>query len=121
MIWDSRSAWIMPVLSLLGGIFYYLHESIFLRKNGTRLYALYILLWIGLKVASDSAEPALYYDTPVHILNSVIVLEAYCIVSGYTKILSKNEIHNSAIFLMLSVGAFMVKPIGAVSLLFLKH
>jgi hypothetical protein len=51
-------------------------------------------------------------------LNTVIVLEAYYLVSGYTKNLSKKEIHGSSILLMLSVNAFMIKPIGAVSLLF---
>jgi len=123
-IWDGRSAWIMPALSLLGGIFYCLHELIFSRKNGTRLYALCILFYIVLKVVfgsiepSGSAEPSLYYDTPAHILNAVIILEAYCIVFGHTGNLSKKEIHASAILLMLSVGAFMIKPIGAVSLLF---
>jgi hypothetical protein len=117
-IWDDRSAWIMPALSLFGGIFYCLHELIFSQKTGTRLYVLCILLWIGLKVASGSASPSLYYDTPVHILNALLLLEAYYILSGYTGNLSKKEIHDSAILLMLSAGAFMIKPIGAVSLLF---
>jgi hypothetical protein len=117
-IWNNRSSWIMPALSLFWGIFYCLHELIFSQKNGTRLYALCILLWIGLKAVSGSAEPSLYYDTPVHMLNAVIVLEAYYILYGYTKNLSKKEIHDSSIILMLSVGAFMIKPIGALSLLF---
>jgi uncharacterized membrane protein len=117
-IWDGRSAWVMPALSLLGGIFYCLHELFFSRKNGTRLYTLCILFYIGLKVISGSAEPALYYDTPAHILNAVIVLEAYYILYGYTKNLSKKEIRDSSIILMLSTSAFMIKQIGAVSLLF---
>jgi hypothetical protein len=117
-IWDSRSAWIMPALSLFGGILYCLFELIFSKRNGTRLYALCILAWVGLKITDGAANPALYYDTPVHIVNAVIILEAYYILSGYTRNLSKKEIHNSANLLMLSVSAFMIKPIGAVSLLF---
>jgi len=118
-IWDNRSAWIMPVLSLFGGIFYCLHGLIFSRKNGTSLYVFCILLWFGLLILyAGATTPSLYYDTPVHILNTIIILEAYYIVSNYTKILSKKEIHASSILLMLSVGAFMIKPIGAVSLLF---
>jgi hypothetical protein len=117
-IWDNRSAWIMPALSLLGGILYFLHELIFSRQNGTRLYALCILAWIGLKIMSGDAEPALYYDTPVHILNAVIVLEAYYLFSNYTRNLSKKEIKDASVLLMISVSAFMIKPIGAVSLLF---
>jgi len=117
-IWDSRSAWIMPALSLFGVILYCLHEFIFSRKNGIRLYTLCILAWTGLKIVTGSATPALYYDTPVHILNAVIVLEAYHIFSGYTGSLSKKEIHDCAVLLMLSVSAFMIKPMGAVSLLF---
>jgi hypothetical protein len=115
-IWDARSPWIMPALALLGGIFYCLHELIFARKNGVRLYALCILAWILYMLRTGAAIPSLYYDNPVHILNGVIVLEAYYLLSGYTRNLSKKEIHEAANLLMLGAGAFMVKPIGAVSL-----
>ena len=116
-IWDNRSAWIMPVLALLGGALYFLHELIFSRKNGIRLYAFCILVWLLLKIG-ERAGPALYYDTPVHILNAAIVLEAYYLFTGYNRNLSKKEIHVAANLLMLGVSAFMIKPIGAVSLLF---
>jgi hypothetical protein len=99
-IWDARSAWIMPALSLLGSILYCLHELIFSRHNGIRLYALCILVYAGLKIISGAASPALNYDTPVHILNAVIVLEAYYLFSGYTNNLSKKEIHDSSILLI---------------------
>jgi len=122
-IWDNRSAWIMPALWLSGSILYCLYELIFSRKNGTRLYILCILVWIGLLILvgfyDGATAPSLYYDTPVHILNAIIILEAYYILSSYSgKNLSKNEIQNSTNILMLSTGAFMIKPIGAVSLLF---
>jgi hypothetical protein len=121
-IYDARSAWIMPALWLLGVTVYFLHELIFSRKNRTRLYAFCILVYIGLtnvhSFGSNAITPNLYYDIPVHILNAVIILEAYYIISGYSRNLSKKEIHNSAILLMLGVGAFMIKPIGTVALLF---
>jgi len=117
-IWDGRSAWVMPVLSILGGILYCLHELIFSRENGTKLYAFCILLWMGLKIGSGSTLPALYYDTPVHMINALIILEAYYILFSYNGNLSKKEINDSSILLMLSAEAFMIKPIGAVSLLF---
>ena len=117
-IWDARSAWVMPALSLLGGIFYCLNELIFSRRNGTRLYVLCILLWIGLKIGLSYTTPSLYYDTPVHIVNAVIILEAYYVLSGNNGNLSKKRISASSILLVISVGTFMIKPIGAVSLLF---
>jgi len=118
-IWDNRSAWIMPSLSFFGIILYFLHELFFCCKNGIKLYGLCILAWTGLKiVGSAAAEPTLYYDTPVHIINAVIVLEAYYLLSGYVRNLSKKETYDVAILLMFSVSAFMIKPIGAVSLLF---
>jgi hypothetical protein len=117
-IWDNRSAWIMSALALLGGILYFLHELVFSRKNGICLYALCILLWILLKVVSGAAIPSLDYDYPVLVLNAIIVLEAYYLFVGYSKNLSKKEIHDAAKLLMLGVSAFMIKPIGAVSLLF---
>jgi hypothetical protein len=117
-IWDARSAWIMPALLLLGGIFYCLNELIFSRRNGTRLYVLCILLWIGLKIGFGSTTPSLYYDTPVHIVNAIIILEAYYILAGYNGNLSKKRISAISILIVISVGAFMIKPIGAVSLLF---
>jgi len=117
-IWDNRSAWIMPALSLFGVILYCFHEIIFSRKNGIKIYALCILVYIALKVISGYADPSLYYDTPVHLINAVIILEAYYIFSDFNGNLSKKEVHDSAILLMLGTGAFMIKPIGAVSLLF---
>jgi len=117
-IWDNRSAWITLALSKFGGIFYCLYELVFSRKNGTRLYALCINLWIGLTIGAGNTSPSLFYDTPVHLLNAIIVLEAYYILSGYNGNLSKKGIHDSANLIMLSVGAFMIKQIGAVSLLF---
>jgi hypothetical protein len=117
-IWDNRSAWIMPALALLGGILYFLHELVFSRKNGIRLYAICILVWLLLKVGSGMAILSLYYDAPVHVLNTIIVLEAYYLFIGYSRNLSKKEINEVANLLMLGVSAFMIKPIGAVSLLF---
>jgi len=117
-LWDGRSAWVMPALALLGGVLYFLHELIFSRKSGICLYALCILVWLLLKAVRGAASPALYYDDPVHVLNAVIVLEAYCLFSGYNRNLSKKEINDAANLLMLGASAFMIKPIGAVSLLF---
>ena len=117
-IWDNRSAWIMPGLMFAGGILYFLHELIFIRQNGIRLFAFCILVWLFLKVITGAAIPSLYYDTPVHILNAVVVLEVYYLFSDYTRNLSKKEIHTAASILMLGASAFMIKPIGMVSLLF---
>ena len=117
-IWDDRSAWIMPGLALLGGVLYFLHELIFSRKKGIRLYALCILGWICLKIRMGIAIPSFYHDHPVHILNAIIVLEAYYFFSEYIGNFSKKEIHKATNLLILSVSAFMIKPIGAVTLLF---
>ena len=117
-IWDARSAWIMPALSMLGGIFYFVYELIFARHNGVRLYALCILIWLYFRVQAGFALPSLYYDEPVHVLNAVIILEAYYLISGPVKKFSDKALGDAANILMLSVGAFMIKPIGAVTLLF---
>jgi hypothetical protein len=117
-IWDNRSAWIMPALSLFGGVLYCLHDLIFTNtgEGGVRFYALCILAWLGIKI-SDS-YPALYYDDPVHILNAIIVLEAYFLLLDSTGNLSRQKTDHASNLLMLAAGAFMIKPIGAVSLLF---
>ena len=117
-IWDGRSAWIMPSLALLGGVFYFFHELLFSRKNGIRLFALCILVWILLKVITRTSFPSLAYDYPALVVNAIIVLEAYYITVGYSGSLSKKEILDFANLLMLGVSAFMIKPIGAVALLF---
>ena len=116
--WDNRSAWLMPALAMLGGFLYFLHELVFTRHNGVKLYSLCILVWLVLVwlVLEVWKNPSLYYDDPAHILNAIVVLEAYYLLSGYTNDLSKKEIQAAANLLMLSVSAFMIKPIGAVSL-----
>jgi hypothetical protein len=120
-IWNDRSAWIMPILALLGGVLYFLHEVIFSSRKGIRLYAFcilaYILAYICLKLPNN-ISPALYYDFPIHILNAIVILEGYCLFINYERNFSKQNISEAAMILMLSVCAFMVKPIGAVTLLF---
>jgi hypothetical protein len=134
--WDGRSAWIMPVLALLGGILYFLHELIFSRRKGTRFYAVCMLVYICLKsqgsvitsslypdfpafgLSASIIIPSLYYDFPVHILNAIVVLEVYCLFINYERNLSKQNIREAIMILMLSVCSFMIKPIGAVTLLF---
>lgn len=72
--WDNRSEALLPALSWLGAFLYFSHELLFTRKNGIRLYALCILAW---SLYQCRTYPALYYDDPVHILNAIVVLEAY--------------------------------------------
>jgi hypothetical protein len=119
-IWDGRSAWLMPALNVLGGFLYFLHELFSARHNGVRGYAACILVWLlslaGLLLFLK--EPMLYYDNPAHVLNAIVVLEAYYILLGYTKNLSRKKIQETSNLLTLSASAFMIKPIGAVSLVF---
>jgi hypothetical protein len=118
-IWDSRSAWLMPALAFIGGGGYFLYELFFARQNGIRLYAVCILAWLWFELKlSYVVPPSLYYDDPVHVLNAVIVLEAYYLLSGHAKNISSRETCKAANLLLLSVSAFTIKPISAVSLLF---
>jgi hypothetical protein len=115
--WDSRSEILIPALSWLGAFLYFFYELLFTRRNGIRLYALCMLLW---SLYSGHVYPALYYDDPVHILNAIVVLEIYYLFDTAPDKSNKSEGKTSrgACILMLSAGAFMVKPSGVVSLIF---
>jgi hypothetical protein len=117
--WDARSAWLMPGLWILGGFFYFLYEFCFAQKNGARFYALAMLIWLG--ITTIRVAPGLYYDNPVHILNAIVVLEAYYLLSSLAGSVdnSKRQINAmSAAVLSLGAGAFIIKPMGIITLLF---
>ncbi|GHS91623.1 hypothetical protein FACS1894139_12400 [Planctomycetales bacterium] len=113
-IFDARSAWLMPALIFSGGFLYFLHEWFFARKTEIRLYAAGVIIyWF---YAAMSVGPSLYYDEPVHLLNAVVVLEAYYLLNRRDRVAEKST--DMAQLLLLAVGAFTIKPIGAVSLIF---
>jgi uncharacterized membrane protein len=114
--WDNLSEYLLPALSWLGAVFYFLHEFLFTRKNGVRLYVLCILIWSLYYIAG--IYPQLYYDDPVHIINAVVVLEAFYLFDNTPNQPVNEKMSNAAGVLMLSAGGFMIKPIGAVSLVF---
>jgi hypothetical protein len=64
------------------------------------------------------ATPSLNYNSPVLVLNAIIILEINCFFTAYTRNTSLKEIRQLSSILMLAVCAFMIKPIGAITLLF---
>jgi hypothetical protein len=111
-LWDNRSECLLPALLWIGAFFYFLYELLFARRNGVRLYALCILIWSIYYYRS--AYPNLYYDDSVHVINAVVMLEAYYLIDRPVK----ERVNDTACVLALSAAAFMIKPIGAVSLVF---
>jgi hypothetical protein len=115
-LWDNRSECLIPALCWIGAFFYFFHEFLCARKKGIQLYALCILVWSLYAVVHIS--PNLYYDMPVHIINAIVALEAYYMLAGTLNKPRAERTNGITGILMLSIGAFMIKPIGAVSVLF---
>jgi hypothetical protein len=113
--WDNRSEILLPILAWIGAFLYFLHELLFTRRNGIRLYCLCILAWS--MYSFSGIYPNLYYDDPVHIISAIVILETYYLLEGGNNTL-KEKMGTTAGVLMLSTAAFMIKPIGAVSLVF---
>jgi hypothetical protein len=112
--WDNHSAWLMPCLYLLGGFLYFLYEFCFTSNNGVRAYTLTVMVWLGLTTIHVS--PTLYYDNPVYIFNLIAVLEVF---QALQRLEDKGrQIASAVVIVLLGTGAFLVKPIGAVSLFF---
>jgi hypothetical protein len=114
--WDNRSECILPALCWIGAFLYFFNEFLFARKKGIQLYAFCILVWSLHSVIHVS--PNLFYDMPVHIINAIVALEAYYMLTGTLNKPLEKKTNGITGILMLSAGAFMIKPIGAVSLLF---
>ncbi|MDR1232592.1 MAG: hypothetical protein LBK61_14470 [Spirochaetaceae bacterium] len=114
--WDNRSECLLPALCWIGAFLYFLHELLFARRKGVQLYALCILAWSLYSVIHIS--PNLYYDMPVHVINAIVALEVYYTLAGTQDNPLGERTNGITGILLLSVGAFMIKPIGAVSVLF---
>jgi hypothetical protein len=114
--WDNRSECLLPALCWIGAFLYFFHEFLFARKKGIRLYAFCILVWSSYAVVY--IYPNLNYDMPVHVINAIVALEAYYMLAGTLNKPLEERTNGMTGILMLSTGAFMIKPIGAVSLLF---
>jgi hypothetical protein len=114
--WDNRSEWLIPALCWIGAFLYFFHEFLFARKKGVQLYAFCILVW-SLRSAVH-ISPNLYYDMPVHVINAIVALEVYYTLAGTRNSPLAERTSGIAGILLLSAGAFMIKPIGAVSVLF---
>jgi hypothetical protein len=113
-LWDGRSMVIMPAMLWAGIALYILYELCFSRTNGRRIFSFCILIWISLNCLR--VIPSLYYDDPVHALNIIVVFEfLYLFDAGLS---NKNLVNHAACVLALGVAAFMVKPLGAVSVIF---
>lgn len=111
--WDNRSEWIMPGLAAAFSLFYFFHELCFARHNGARVYALCILVWLA--YITRHTAPRLYYDNPVHMVNAILVLEAWYLCTSKENSGSTDRAAAGRI-LILGVTAFTIKPIGAISL-----
>jgi hypothetical protein len=113
--WDNRSEWLMPALAWSGAFLYFLHELIFNRQNGVRIYSLCICAWLVYSILNIT--PSLYYDNPVHIVNAIVVLETYCFLKTPINNFSKTNTNTLSCILFLCISAFMIKPIAAISVL----
>ncbi|GHV26973.1 hypothetical protein FACS1894167_01190 [Synergistales bacterium] len=114
-LWNGRTAWIMPVLLIIGGAMYFLHELCFSRKGSLCAYSLCSL--VCLAILSIYCWPSLGYDAPACVMTLIITLEAYKLFS-YSDTEHANRYSNHAVILMLAAAAFMIKPLAAVSLIF---
>ncbi|MDR1469302.1 MAG: hypothetical protein LBT00_08415 [Spirochaetaceae bacterium] len=115
-VWDNRSEWLMPCIMLSGGVFYFLHELCFEKQNAARVYALCLLVWLGLTARGlIRSGPTLYYDDPPMILNAIVVLEAYLLIIGDSHFKTANINKTLALILVLAATAFLIKPSGAIT------
>jgi hypothetical protein len=64
----------------------------------------------------SSINPQLNYDDPAHIINAIVVLEAFYLLDKDKQV--DEKMSTAACLLMLSTAGFMIKPIGALSLVF---
>ena len=117
-VWDNRSEWLMPCIMLLGGVFYFLHEFCFGKRNGARVYALCLLVWLGLtSISVMRTGPSLYYDDPPMLFNAIVILETYHLLANKDRFKTSGLEKPLALILTLAAAAFLIKPIGAVTVL----
>jgi hypothetical protein len=115
-VWDGRSEWILPCIMLSGGVFYFLHELCFGKQNGARAFALCLLAWLGLTSMSVMRTgPTLYYDDPPMLLNAMVILEAYHLLTSNDRFKTSGIEKPLALTVALAAAAFLIKPIGAVT------
>jgi hypothetical protein len=112
--WNQRSAFLMPALLLVGATLYFLRELLFARETGARFYAAVLMSYL-VYVAMHN-HPGFSYNVPPHLINAVVVLEAYYLLNRRDRVAGKST--DMALLLLLAVGAFTIKPIGAVSVFF---
>ncbi|GBR74218.1 hypothetical protein NO1_1435 [Candidatus Termititenax aidoneus] len=113
-LWDARSAWLLPALYLLGGGAYFMYELLFAKRKGIFFYS--AVIWGWLVLIFLYLAPSLYYDNPPHFLNAILLLEAYYLLTDSRKTFVKADVDNLALLLMLSVGVFMLKLTGFITL-----
>jgi hypothetical protein len=117
-VWDNRSEWLMPCVMLLGGVFYFLHEFCFEKLNGVRVYALCLLVWLGLtSISVMRTGPSLYYDDPPMLLNAIAILETYHLLANKDRFKTSGLGKPLTLILTLAAAAFLIKPIGAITVL----
>jgi hypothetical protein len=104
-VWDGRSEWVMPAL-LLGGAGAFLHELCFARRTGERVFAGCVLGWL---MGAIAGRVGLSYDVPAHLLGAMAVLPAFRLAMGEGR---------AGLPLFLCAGAFTIKPVMAVPVLF---
>jgi hypothetical protein len=115
-ILDGRSGYLVTVLAWTGCFLYFFYELCATRRNGVRFYALCLLIW-SLYMGIKNGAPGLAYDDVIHIINAIVILEAWFLVKD-SQTVSTEKLNNTRYIIMLAVSAFMIKPIAAVSLLF---
>jgi hypothetical protein len=116
---DNRSAWLVPCIAWCGAVFYFLHELCFNRKTGVQFYVVCILVLLGkMFISTKRPSPSLLYDYPVHIINAIVVLEIWQFFNIFKKDYNDEQFSFLSCILILAASAFLIKPIGTVSLAF---
>jgi len=114
-IWNARSTFILPALGYSSASAYFFWEICYGKSLWQKLYGIAITCWIFCNILTWGF-PSLHYDFIALVTNSILVFEVL-----YLSIHDKNkigEVRTLLPLLLLSTFSFILKPMGALSILF---
>jgi hypothetical protein len=119
-VWNDRSEWLMPVFWLVSNMLYFFYEICYSTRKEKQVFSVVMLLYLFYLINTFQNKyllyPQLYYDCPGLIINSIVVLETYSILLARNA--NKKYLSSLIAIMLLSVCCFMIKPIGAISVIF---
>jgi len=115
-IWESRAVWLLPTLGYVSTSGYFFWEIAYSKTNWQKLSAICILCWTFCNVLTWGF-PSLHYDFVPLIYNAILIFETFFLTLENNK--DSNSISKLLFLAILATASFVLKPMGAISVLFI--